>query len=159
MPIDHMSLGEARRDSTASQQTIGSALSTDTTYVGIVNGVVADIDDVADLIDDRLAPPDQLFYRWHSVFDELVANANGNDSITAHNEAVDAVDYRTRFDRYLTAYDPAQQAIREYGERSVADEHVVFVCYCSEGKWCHRTMVANAVREHVESIEPDSAIQ
>jgi len=66
--VDTMSLSEARKDSVSQQSRLG-AFGSDagTTYIGIANADRSDYLDAVDETEERLAPPDELFWQWYKT--------------------------------------------------------------------------------------------
>lgn len=148
--VEHMSLSEARRDISSSQSRL-SAFGADgeTTYIGIVNSDDGDISDVADEMRPSLSPPDDLFYQWLQT-KKRYENDGAVNSVQAHNQALDAVDYRPRFRDHLETDAAARDALEELATRVESGEHIVFVCYCNDNKWCHREPVTETIKSMVD---------
>lgn len=145
--IDHMSLRAARRDRASSQSRLSSFTNdgSDTTYISVVASDTNDIDEVVDETDERLSPPDDLFYQWLHEKEQL--ESEGTQPSIAHNRAMESVNYEQRFRQHLQHDDEAQLAIKSIIARMKRGEEIVLVCYCTGDKRCHRTMVADVVRD------------
>jgi len=144
-----MSLEQARKDSVSEQSRLTSFGSdTGTTYIGIAN---ADRDDYLDAVDEceeRLSPPDELFWQWYKTRQRLM---NEDDMLerNAHNEALERVSYFERFESYLNDSD-AQAAITQITARVEDGEDIVLVCYCGDGKQCHRHPVSERIKARLD---------
>lgn len=150
--VEHMSLAEARKNNSSSQtrlSSFGSNGDRDTTYIGIVNSDDGDVAQTVDEMKPALAPPDDLFYQWLETKKKL-ENDRAVTNTMAHNQALDRVDYRERFGKYLDSNGEALAALEELTERVLNGEHIVLVCYCGEGKWCHRESVTETLNSMVE---------
>lgn len=146
--VDTMSLSDAKQDA-ASQQSRLASFGSDsgTTYLGIANIERDDYLDFVDETEDRLAPRDELFYQWLNTRKNL--QSDGMLERNAHNEALDRIDYFERFESDLNDAD-AQAAITQITERVRNGEDIVLVCYCGDGKQCHRHPVAERIRARVD---------
>lgn len=144
--IDTMSLSEARKKSVSDQSRLASFSNDgETTYIGIANADREDYLDGVDETEQRLAPPDELFWQWYKTRERFMEDMMEK---SAHNEALSRVDYFERFEEYLN--DPeAQSAITQITERVRSGEDIVLVCYCGEGRQCHRHPVAERIRARV----------
>lgn len=144
--VDTMSLSEAKQSTVSRQSRISSFGGTaGTTYVGIANVERDDYLDIVDETDQRLAPPDELFWQWYHTRDEL------SDELletNAHNVALDRIDYFERFEDYLNT-PVAQEALAQLTERVRRGEDIILVCYCSDGKQCHRHPVSERIRSRL----------
>lgn len=145
--VDDMSLAEVRRTQSSDQSTLDSFTSDGTTYLGIVNYVNGELDDVIDDNDERLAPPRQLFHQWRQQRDEFATDV---DEAVAHNRAYEEVKYNRRFDLYLQKNAGARNALAELTSRIIDGEHVVLVCYCADGRLCHRKQVRSELDRWIE---------
>lgn len=141
--VDEMCLRSVQQEHASSQSCLQSFGSDSTTYVGIVRSDNDELVDAVDEVDRRLAPPDELFYQWYNLKQDM--ESDGMTSKQAHREAVETIDYESRFDQYLLGDEP-QEAIDEYAERIEAGERIVFVCFCPDDRFCHRHAVLDAVR-------------
>lgn len=138
-----MSLEQARKNSVSQQSRLGSFGSDEgTTYVGIANADREDYLDAVDETEERLAPPDELFWQWYNTRQRMMDE--GQLERNAHNEALEAVNYFERFEEYLNGAD-AQAALAQITKRIQDGEEIVLVCYCGEGKQCHRHPVAERI--------------
>lgn len=142
-----MSLNEVRKSTSSDQSRLASFGTSETTYIAIVRSPSDDLADEVDEVEPRLAPPEQLFYQWLNTRNNL--KDEGMPPVQAHNEAIDRVDYVNRFEDHLDT-DESQAALRSIADRVADDEHVVLVCYCGEGKWCHRSVVFERLMLFVE---------
>jgi len=147
--VDTMSLSEARKDSVSQQSRLG-AFGSDagTTYIGIANADRSDYLDAVDETEERLAPPDELFWQWYKTRERLMDEDDMLER-NAHNEALERVSYFERFEDYLNDAD-AQAAITQITARVMDGEDLVLVCYCGEGKQCHRHPVAERIKARLE---------
>lgn len=142
--VDTMSLSEARKDSVSQQSRLASFGSENgTTYVGIANSEREDYLDAVDETEPRLAPPSALFHQWYSTRERLMDE--GHLEVNAHNEALDVVNYFERFESHLNDGD-AQEALTKLTERIRQGEDIVLVCYCGDGRQCHRHPVAERIK-------------
>jgi len=143
-----MSVEQARKDS-VSQQSRLTAFGNDegTTYLGIANADREDYLDAVDETDERLAPPDELFWQWYNTRQRMMDE--GMLEVNAHNEALEVTNYFERFEEYLNRPDP-QSAITQVTERVRSGEDIVLVCYCGEGRQCHRHPVAERITARLE---------
>lgn len=145
--VDTMSLSDAKKDSVSQQSRLGSFGSdSGTTYLGIANADREDYLGAVDETEERLAPPDELFWQWYNTRDRLMDE--GMLERNAHNEALERVNYFERFEEYLNGPDP-QAAIAQIAEQVRQGDEVVLVCYCGEGKQCHRHPVEERVKARV----------
>lgn len=144
--VDTMSVDEAQQDAVSQQSRLSSFGSDDTTYIGIANSEREDYLDAVDETEPRLAPPSALFHQWYNTRERLMDE--GMLERNAHNEALDRVNYFDRFGSYLNESDP-QAAIAQIVERVRNGEEVVLVCYCGDGRQCHRHPVAERIRAQV----------
>lgn len=146
--VDTMSLSDARKESVSQQSRLGSFGSdSGTTYLGIANADRDDYLDAVDETDERLAPPGELFWQWYNTRQRLMGD--GELERNAHNEALDLVNYFERFESYLNGPEP-QAAIEQVAERVRDGEEIVLVCYCGDGKQCHRHPVAERIRARLQ---------
>lgn len=147
--VEHMSLGEARKSQHTDQSRLsafGSDGDRETTYIGIVRSDSDDFQSAVDEMRPELAPPSDLFHQWLNTkrtFEDDMAD------VRAHNEALEHVSYRSRFGEHLETNADARQTLEALTERVLAGEHIVLVCYCGEGKWCHREPVAETLKSMV----------
>jgi hypothetical protein len=146
--VDEMALRSAQQAQAGEQSQIQSFGSSSTTYVGIVRSERDDLLDATDETDQRLAPPEDLFYQWLNYKQTLEAE-DGVPAGRAHDRAYEEIDYEKRFDQYLTQSDEAQGAVEEYADRVMDGERIVFVCFCSDLRHCHRHAVVDAVADNV----------
>lgn len=138
-----MSLSEAKKDSVSQQSRLTSFGSDGgTTYIGIANIDRDDYLSVVDETEERLAPPDELFWQWYNTRERLMNE--GKLERNAHNEALEVVDYFERFEDYLNTRS-AQEALTSITERIRDGEDIVLVCYCGDGKQCHRHPVTERI--------------
>jgi len=114
----------------------------DETYVGIVYSANDEMRRAVDEVDSRLAPSKQLFQRWYSERESL--RDRGMNAIQAHNRAFRLVRYRSRF---LDEID--ETVFDEYAERIRDGENIVLVCYCGNGRECHRFIVKEKIHERL----------
>jgi hypothetical protein len=141
--VDTMSVEQARKDSVSQQSRLGAFGSDEgTTYIGIANADREDYLDAVDETEERLAPPDELFWQWYNTRQRMMDN--GQLERNAHNEALETVNYFERFEDYLNEPEP-QAALTQITERVRDGEEIVLVCYCGEGKQCHRHPVAERI--------------
>lgn len=145
--IDTMSLDEARSQSVSDQSRLTSFGDDDngsTTYVGIVRSENERYLDAVTEVEQRLAPPSELFHQWWEtkkrLCDEEMLETN------AHNEALDRVNYFVRFEKHLNNSEQ-QLALQQITERVRGGEDIVLVCFCSNGEQCHR----HAVEARIDS--------
>jgi hypothetical protein len=146
--VDEMSLNDARREHASSQSCLQSFGSDSTTYVGIVRSDNEELVDAVDEVDKRLAPPDDLFYQWYNLKQQI--EEDGLTSRQAHREAATTINYEHRFDQYLLQ-DTPQTALSEYTQRIESGERIVFVCFCPDDRFCHRHPVLSAVRRQLDN--------
>jgi uncharacterized protein YeaO (DUF488 family) len=141
--VEGMSLADAREDQHSSQSRLSAfnQNGSDSTYIGIVQSPNDDFESVIDEQIPELAPPEELFYQWLQTRKSLESDGMGH--IEAHNTAVERVDYESRFKQYL--HDDAHSSVASLATRVRNGEHIVLVCYCHDGKWCHRDLVIEAV--------------
>lgn len=147
--VESMSLRTARQQAHSQQLRLMQFGDGGTTYIGITR---SDSDDITEVVDEQmpaLAPPSDLFYQWLSLRDELQEQMNYVD---AHNEAVDRTDYRERYRAHLET-DRAQRALDEIVDRVADGEHIVLVCFCGSGKWCHRSIVYERLTDRLNGGE------
>ena len=145
-----MSLSDARQESTSDQSRLtsfGDADSGETAYIGIANSEDGTYADVIDETEQRLAPPDDLFYQWYNTRKSMMQD--GMLETNAHNKALEEIDYFERFAKYLNTT-RAQEAITAITERVRAGEDIVLVCYCGGAKQCHRHPVAERIQARLE---------
>lgn len=91
-----------------------------------------------------LAPPADLLDETKTRQAEL--EDRGLDDATAHNRAMDDVDFDDRYRDYLRSSGEAGEALAALRDRLDRGEDVALVCYeNTEEKRCHRTLL----REHV----------
>lgn len=142
--VDTMSLSDAKKDA-VSQQSRLSAFGSDegTTYVGIANSEREDYLDAVDEVEPRIAPPSDLFHQWYNTRERMMSE--GMLERNAHNEALEVVNYFDRFEAHLNS-DDAQTALTQITERVRDGEDIVLVCYCGDGKQCHRHPVAERIK-------------
>lgn len=143
--ITDMSAEEARRAQVTDQSRLTDFSSESTTYLGCVLSVDDGIEDVIDENEERLSPPYPIFDQWLTRRKEIDA-----EKTTAHNQAFDEVNYAVRFRGYLQKNDDAESALIETALRVLEGKHIVLVCYCSEGRKCHRKQVLTHVKRWVE---------
>lgn len=143
--IDTMSLSAARTDSASDQSRLASFGSDgpETTYIGVVRSTKEPLLDVVDEVEPRLAPPEELFFQWLNTKRRL--SDDGMLDTNAHNEALDRVNYFERFEDHLNTIGP-QAALTSIISRVESGEDIVLVCYCDNGKQCHRHPVAERIR-------------
>lgn len=142
--VEALSIDAVRQNTSSSQSRLTSFGTSQTTYIGIVRSPQDAFEDVVDEIEPRLSPPESLFYHWLNVKSQY--EDEGMPTIHAHNEAIDTVNYVDRFEDYLKS-EPAQAAMRSILDRVEDGERIVLVCYCGEGKTCHREMVIDRIKE------------
>ena len=146
--VDTMSLSRAKTDSVSQQSRLTSFASDDgTTYIGIANVERDDYCDVVDETESRLAPPDDLFWQWYHTRERFMDD--GLLECNAHNEACAEIEYFERFESYLNT-DEAQEALTVLTERIRDGEDIVLVCYCGDGKQCHRHPVAERLMSRLD---------
>jgi len=143
--IDTMSLSDAKTDSASDQSRLASFGSdtNETTYIGVVRSEQSALRATVDELEQRLAPPEELFFHWLRTKKQLVND--GMLKTNAHNEALDRVNYFGRFEDHLNTMD-AQAALTSIISRVESGEDIVLVCYCDDGKQCHRHPVAERIR-------------
>lgn len=141
--VDDCDLGSAKVRQESGQTSLAD-YGGEETFVGIVHSPSDDFLDTVDYNDERLAPPHDLFEDWKSERSRLYSN--GISDPEAHNTAFDSVTYRKRFREHL---DEHTHALDEYAERVARGETIVFVCFCTNGKYCHRRMVKDTVYQRL----------
>lgn len=96
-----------------------------------------------------LAPPADLLDDAKDRQADL--EERGVDDATAHNRAIEDVDFEERYLAHLRETDEARQAVAALRDRLDRGEDVALVCYeNTENKRCHRTLL----RRHA-SDSPD----
>jgi uncharacterized protein YeaO (DUF488 family) len=132
--VQRLSLADAKQESFGSQSTLTSfaGSSTGTTYIGIVNRPTDDFERVCDELDQRLAPPDGLFYQWLHERDEL-----------GHDAAFESIEYADRFERYCRTDSDASDALDDLARRIDHGESIALVCFCSDDNHCHGDVIAS----------------
>jgi GrpB-like predicted nucleotidyltransferase (UPF0157 family) len=153
--VEHMNIAEAK-SSRYSQQSRLSAFNDegdrDTTYVGVVSEGDEEFERTVDEMRPELGPPSVLFHQWLNTRD---SKQDEMSSVEAHNRALDEVNFRERFGKYLDSNREARDALEELTDRVEAGEHIVLVGYCDEGKWCHREPVAETIKSMVDERVDD----
>ena len=145
--VEHMSLNEVKREVSSDQSRL-SSFGSDVTYVSIVNSTSEEFDEYTDEHMDGLTPPDDLFYQWLNEKKKLQKE---EDSVTAHNTALDYVNYDERYRSYLKSGD-GKEAIEDVVDRVENGERVVLVCYCTDSKRCHREIAHERVKDTLDKV-------
>lgn len=100
-----------------------------------------------------LAPPAGLLDEVKDTHERL--KADGLDDATAHNRALEEVDYDERYLAHLETPE-AQAAIHDLVSRIDDGEDVALVCYeNTDEKRCHRTLLVNVLEQHLEDTVPE----
>jgi hypothetical protein len=147
--IDTAALSDAQEEAVSNQSRLQSfgQDTPNTTYIGIARSLCDDPPDFLDETEQALCPPDSLFYQWYQTREQL--KDNGELPVTAHNEALDCVNYFERFDGYLNNTSP-QEALTRLTARARSGEDIVLVCFCNDGRQCHRHPVAERIKARLD---------
>jgi len=113
---------------------------------GVVRYPADWIDDIVDRNLQTLAPPEHLLDAYKKI--EEAAEADGHDNPS--RIAWEDVDFESRYLEYLDASGP-QQVIETLQERA-ADRAVWLVCWEADDDYCHRRLLAEAVRDGLDII-------
>lgn len=109
------------------------------TRVGVVRRPTRWLNAQVDENVPALAPPDELLEDLHVEHSRL--ESEGLDEATAHNRAMEVVDYDERYRAHL-ATEEARDAMAALQARLEAGEDIALVCFeNTEVKRCHRTML------------------
>lgn len=120
----------------------------DATRVGVVRRPTHWFHGPVDENIPALAPPAALLDEVKDTHESL--KAEGLDDATAHNRALEGVDYDERYLAHLES-PSAQAAMDDLVSRLVDGEDVALVCYeNTDEKRCHRTLLAEALEERLE---------
>lgn len=112
--------------------------------IGVVRRAMPWLAAVVDENRPELGPPDPLLDAVNERKEAL--QAEGLEEATAHNRAMDAVEYDDRYLRYLETADEAQAAIKDLRDRLRQGESIALVCYENTAeKRCHRTLLRSRI--------------
>lgn len=148
--IDECNVDQAKTRQSSEQSSLYQFADDDETYVSIVASGNEEMQRVTDAHDGRLAPDTKLFTDWIERRDELREDYRYAE---AHNRAFDEVDYRSRYREQLREAEDDIGVLTEYAETVRDGEHVVLVCYCSQGCKCHRRIAKNMIHDNVTDEE------
>jgi uncharacterized protein YeaO (DUF488 family) len=119
------------------------------TRVGVVRRPTSWFHGPVDENRPALAPPADLLDDVKATHETL--EAEGLDDATAHNRAMDAVDYEERYRAHLETPE-ARAVMDELVDRLANGEDIALVCYeNTDEKRCHRTLLASELERRLEA--------
>lgn len=146
--VETMTISQARHAQASSQTRLasfGNGSESNTKYIGTVHSASDDYREVVEENIDALAPDSELFYQFQHMKDQF--EDDGKRPEVAHNDAIEYINYPTRYEEQLRSNPDAMDQIRRLRHRLEMGDDIVLVCYCSDGRWCHTETIKSLLME------------